>query len=370
MIYLDCNASAPISDQVMEAVGHAMRTTGNPSSVHADGRAARALVESARGAVAQMVDAAAQNVIFTSGATEANNLAICGSGRKRVVVSPVEHPSVLQARSETEMLTVDENGIVIPESLETLLEGSDETALVSVMLANNETGVVQPIADLADIAHRYGAFFHCDAVQAPGRLSFSMSSLRVDMLTLSAHKIGGPRGVGALILAPAVEVDGMIKGGGQERRRRSGTENVGAIVGFGEAAKRISKTLDGATRLRSLRDELELRVLATVPEAIIYGAGANRLPITSNIGVVGVSAETQGNCNGYGWYRYQSAGSACSSGKVTSSHVLKAMGLSEVAAQSAIRISLCPETTKSDIDHFLNAWLSHIKAVKDRTKAA
>ena len=369
MIYLDCNASAPISDQVMEAVGHAMRTTGNPSSVHADGRAARALVEGARGAVAQMVGAAAQNVIFTSGATEANNLAISGSGRKRVVVSPVEHPSVLQARSETEMLAVDENGVVIPGSLETLLEGSDETALVSVMLANNETGVVQPIADLADIAHRYGAFFHCDAVQAPGRLSFSMSSLRVDMLTLSAHKIGGPRGVGALILAPEVEVDGMIKGGGQERRRRSGTENVGAIVGFGEAAKRISKTLDGATRLRSLRDELELRVLATVPEAIIYGARVNRLPNTSNIGVVGVSAETQVIAMDMAGIAI-SAGSACSSGKVTSSHVLRAMGLSEVAAQSAIRISLCPETTKSDIDHFLNVWLSHIKAVKDRTKAA
>ncbi|MDB3953672.1 cysteine desulfurase [Alphaproteobacteria bacterium] len=369
MIYLDCNASAPISDEVMEAVIDAMRTTGNPSSVHAGGRAARTLVEDARGAVAQMVDAAAQNVIFTSGATEANNLAISGARRKRIIVSPVEHPSVLQAQTDMEVLTVDENGIVAPELLEIVLENSDECALVSVMLANNETGVIQPIAELVEIAHRHGALFHCDAVQAPGRLSFSMPSLAVDMLTLSAHKIGGPRGAGALILAPTVEIDRMIKGGGQERGRRSGTENVGAIVGFGEAAKRIPEILKGAKRIQSLRDELEERVLATISDAVIYGASVTRLPNTSNIGVKVGSAETQVIAMDMAGIAI-SAGSACSSGKVTSSHVLKAMGLSEAAAQSAIRVSLCPETTKSDIEHFLNAWVSHIKFVKDHADAA
>jgi len=369
MIYLDCNASAPISDEVMEAVVQAMRTTGNPSSVHADGRAARALVEDARGAVAQMVDTVAQNVIFTAGATEANNLAIRGAGRKRIIASPVEHPSVLQAQSGMEMLAVDENGIVVPKSLEALLEENAEPALVSVMLANNETGVIQPISDLVDIAHRYGAYFHCDAVQAPGRLEISMSSLAVDMLTLSAHKIGGPKGVGALVLAAVVEIDGMIKGGGQERGRRGGTENVGAVVGFGEAARRISETLEGAARIRSLRDEMEERVLEAVPDAVIHGASVSRLPNTSNIGVAGASAETQVIAMDMAGIAI-SAGSACSSGKVTSSHVLKAMGLSESDAQSAIRVSLCPETTKTDIDHFLNAWVSHIKTVKDRANAA
>lgn len=369
MIYLDYNASAPIVSAAKDAVVAALDVIGNPSSVHGEGRRARALVEEARASLAGLVGAAAESVVFTSGATEANNRAVSGSGRRRTLVSAVEHPSVLQAAATAEIIDVDRDGRVTPESLDALFVGDDRPALVSVMLSNNETGVVQPVAELAAVAHEHDALFHCDAVQAPGRLPVDMTALGADMLTLSAHKIGGPKGAGALIVAPGLDLESAIKGGGQERGRRGGTENVASIAGFGAAAAWAEAMLGEADRIRDLRDRMERELLARVPEAVIHGREVPRLPNTSSIGVEGASAETQVIALDLAGIAV-SAGSACSSGKVTSSHVLRAMGLSEQAAASAIRVSIGAETTEDEIARFLDAWTSHIKGRKQQASAA
>ncbi|MDA0655495.1 MAG: cysteine desulfurase family protein [Proteobacteria bacterium] len=369
MVYLDYNASAPMLDAVTDTVVNALRLTGNPSSVHSAGRAVRAVVEEARGAVAEFTGALAQNVIFTSGATEANNLAIKGVGCKRVIVSAIEHASVLEPSAHAEILPVDSNGVVDLASLEAILKQDLTPALVSVMLANNETGVIQPIEELATIAHEFGALFHCDAVQAPGRLGFSMTGLQADMVTISAHKIGGPRGAGALILGNGIDIQSEIDGGGQERGRRGGTENVGGIAGFGRATALAAAALGKANKVRRLRDHMEERILHAVPGAVIHGAATARLPNTSCIGVAGVPAETQVIAMDLAGVAV-SAGAACSSGKVRFSHVLRAMGVPEADAGSAIRVSMGTETSEDDIAHFLDAWTSHIKMVKGRASAA
>jgi cysteine desulfurase len=369
MVYLDYNASAPMPDVVADSAVNALRLTGNPSSVHSAGRAVRAVVEEARGAVAELTGALVQNVIFTSGASEANNLAIKGVGCKRVIVSAIEHASVLEPSADAQILPVDTNGVVDPTSLEAMLKQDMSPTLVSVMLANNETGVIQPIAELAAIAHEFGALFHCDAVQAPGRLAFSMAGLEADMVTISAHKIGGPRGAGALILANSIDIQTEIEGGGQERGRRGGTENVGGIAGFGRATALATTALEEANKVRRLRDHMEERILQAVPEAVIHGAATARLPNTSCIGVEGVPAETQVIAMDLAGVAV-SAGAACSSGKVKASYVLRAMGVPESDAASAIRVSMGTETSEDDISHFLDAWVSHIKMVKGRASAA
>jgi cysteine desulfurase len=369
MIYLDHNASAPMPDAVKAAMVETFDIDGNPSSVHGAGRAVRAVVELARERVAALVGAAVENVIFTSGATEANHLAIKGEGRRRVIVSAVEHPSVLAAAPDADILPVDRSGCVDPETLRHMLASDAVPALVSVMLANNETGVVQPIAALAEAAHEAGALLHCDAVQAPGRIGFSLDALGVDLLTLSAHKLGGPKGVGALILNGDIGLDAQMPGGGQERGRRGGTENVSGIAGFGCAAELARDNLALAGAMAGLRDDLEARLAAAVPDVSIHGASAARLPNTSCIGLSGVPAETQVIAMDLAGIAI-SAGSACSSGKVTPSHVLEAMGLSADAARSAIRISIGIDTTEDDLAHFLDAWIGHIKLVRERESAA
>lgn len=353
--YLDCNATAPVRSQAADAVARALMETGNPSSVHAAGRAARRLVEQARANVAAIASVPADRVVFTGGGTEANNLALRGTGRKRVAVSAIEHPSVLDVVEGIETIPVTGDGIVDPDALAAMLEGGGPPALVSLMLANNETGVIQPVAEAAALARRHGALVHCDAVQAPGRIALDMVALGVDMLTLSAHKIGGPKGVGALIVGEGVELHPVIRGGGQERGRRSGTENVAGIAGFGAVASLVEGDLSAVGSIAVLRDRLEERLEREIPAARIIGCDAPRLPNTACLALPGISAETQVMALDLDGVAV-SAGSACSSGKVKESHVLRAMGLPPDIAGCAIRVSLGPGSTERDIDRFIAAW--------------
>ena len=348
--YLDHNATSPLRPVAFDAMVEALRLGGNPSSVHRAGRAARTLIDRARQQVAGLVGALASEIIFTSGGTEANNLALAGSGRKRVLVSAVEHDSVLKA-VDGEVIAVDANGIVDLGALERLLAASREPALVSVMFANNETGVLQPVAEVVRLARAFGALVHCDAVQGAGKLAVDLHGLGVDYLSLSAHKLGGPTGVGALAVRTGAPLAPDRLGGGQELRRRAGTENLSGIAGFGAAAVAAS---DGLA-VDGLRERLETSLLAMAP-AKIFGASAQRLGNTTCVAMPGVSSETQvmaldlaGVC--------VSAGAACSSGKVAPSHVLQSMGFG-AAANTAIRVSGGWATTEADWRRFTETWLA------------
>ncbi len=327
---------------------------GNPSSVHAFGRAARRLLEEARGQVAALVSARPGDVVFTSGGTEANNLALRGCGCPRILASAVEHLSVLDVADGIEVVPVDANGVVDLQALADLLARDARPAVISVMLANNETGVIQPIAEAARIARRRGALVHCDAVQAAGRLPLDMDTLGVDMLTLSAHKLGGPMGTGALVVRESIPLRPIVRGGGHERGRRSGTENLPGIAGFGAAALAAAE-VGAAPEIAALRDGLEDLIRQHVPVAHIVGAGVARLANTSCIALPGVAADAQIMALDLAGFAV-SAGSACSSGKVTASHVLKAMGLPEEIAGCAIRVSLGVANDASDIERFVAAF--------------
>lgn len=353
--YLDYNATAPVRSAARAAVIAALDAVGNPSSVHASGRAARRLVEDAREEVARLVNVAASAVVFTGGGSEANALALRGSGAARVIASAIEHDSVLRNAPTSSLIPVNRDGVVDLAALERLLgEPSGGRTLVSVMLANNETGVIQPVAEAAALARRHGSLVHCDAVQAAGKIAIDFAALGVDMLTLSAHKLGGPQGVGALVLREGVELAPLVGGGGQERGRRAGTENVAGIAGFGAAATAARADLDSGEpdRIARLRDGLEA---ALPPQAVIHGAGRPRLPNTSCIGLPGLSGETQVMALDLAGVAV-SSGSACSSGKVRPSHVLAAMGCAPDEAQSAIRVSLGWASTAADVERFLVAW--------------
>jgi cysteine desulfurase len=363
-IYFDWNASAPLRDEAQQAVLRALDATGNASSVHVEGRAARGLIEAARGQVAQLVGAEAKNVTFTSGATEANALALtpaietAGEKRKRdrLFVSAIEHPSVLSggrfAAETIEHLPVTPDGLVDCDALRSAIARA-KRPLVSVMLANNETGVIQPIAEIADIVHAANGLLHVDAVQAPGRIPCDIESLGADLMTLSSHKLGGPQGAGALIRGGDIHIgEPLIRGGGQERGLRAGTENVAAIAGFGTAAA-ICRADDG--RLAKLRDALEAGIKAVTPEAIVFGESAPRLPNTTLFAVPGIKAETAiiaFDLEGVS----VSSGSACSSGKVQASHVLAAMGVSPALARGAARVSLGWSTSMLHVKQFLGTW--------------
>ena len=369
-VYLDHNATTTVRPAAAEAVAAALSLTGNASSVHGFGRAVRRTVEDAREAVAALVGAAPADVVFTSGGTEANNLALRGSGRERILVSTVEHESVLMAGAGAALIPVDSDGVVDLDALDSLLAGEGTPALVSVMLANNETGVVQPVAGIAGVARRFGALVHCDAVQAAGKIPVDMSALGVDMLSLSAHKIGGPAGIGALVVADSVPLSPIVFGGGQERGRRMGTENFSGIAGFGAAAREARKGVDGFAELGRLRDGLERRILALSPETRIFGAGAERLPNTSCLTMPGMASETQVMALDLAGVAV-SAGSACSSGKVQASHVLAAMNADAAQAASAIRASLGWNSTAQDVDRFVDAWTAlHVRAEAGQGVAA
>jgi cysteine desulfurase len=352
--YLDYNATAPVKPAVIEAMLGALGATGNPSSVHRAGRAVRRVLERAREAVAALVGAAPDAVVFTSGGTEANNQALC-SVRGSCLVSAIEHDSVLAAAPAAERLSVDALGRVDLERLADRL-AVVRPALVSVMLANNETGVVQPVAAVAELAHRYGALVHCDAVQAAGKLAIDQAALGVDLLTLSAHKLGGPQGAGALVRGDGIEPAALLRGGGQERRWRPGTENLPGIAGFGRAAELALEDRDWRPRVGALRDRLEAEILAVAPAARVYGRAAERLANTSCVSMSGVSNQTQLIAFDLAGIAV-STGSACSSGKVGPSHVLAAMGVDPTDAATAIRVSLGWASTALDVDRFVAAWI-------------
>ncbi len=349
--YLDHNATSPLRPAAFDAMVEAMRAGGNPSSVHGAGRRARAIVDRARREVASLVGARPSETIFTSGGTEANNLALSGAGRRRVLVSAVEHDSVRRAVSRAEILPVDGEGVLDLAALEAALSASVEPALVSVMLANNETGVLQPIAEIVRLARAAGALVHCDAIQGAGKVTVDLQALGVDYLSLSAHKLGGPPGVGALVVRHSAPFSPDRLGGGQESNRRAGTENVSGIAGFAAAAEAAKGGLD----VTGFRDRLELSLVQIAAGAKIFGARAPRIANTTCISMPGVPAETQvmaldlaGVCI--------SAGAACSSGKVQRSPVLLAMGVAAEEAACATRISLGWNTGPADIERLIIAW--------------
>jgi cysteine desulfurase len=378
--YFDWNATAPLRAEARAAMAAALALTGNPSSVHAEGRAARRLVEEAREKVASLVGAEPKNVTFTSGATEANMLALTpaidAGGRKaprdRLFVSGVEHPSVRSggrfSADAVEELAVGTDGIVELGALRGALARA-ERPLVSVMLANNETGVIQPIAAISEIVHAANGLLHVDAVQGPGRIASQISDLGADLMSLSAHKMGGPQGAGALVRRARVHVaDPLIKGGGQERGQRAGTENAAALAGFGAAAAVAHSTwqTDGS-RMAALRDRFEAELKAATPNLVIFGENAPRLPNTSLFAVPGLKAETAiiaFDLSGIA----VSSGSACSSGKVQASHVLAAMGVEPALAGGAIRVSLGWTTTESEVEKLLNAWNEVVSSLLKKRK--
>ena len=363
-VYFDWNATAPLRPEARAAMLAALDAPQNASSVHAEGRTARGIVEEARRKVAALAGAEPSNVIFTSGATEANMLALTPAlggvpRRERLFVSAIEHPSVRSggrfAADAIEEVPVAATGVVDLDALKQTLTRF-EHALVSVMLANNETGAVQPIRAVAELVHAAGGILHVDAVQGAGRMPVDMAALGADLLSLSSHKIGGPQGAGALIRRTGLSPEPLIKGGGQERGFRAGTENVAAIAGFGAAAEAAANSLTTEpARVAALRDRLESELRSTTPDLVIFAAGIGRLPNTSLVAVPGTKAETAliaFDLKGIAL----SSGSACSSGKVQPSHVLAAMGVEPALARAALRISLGWETIETDLDLCLNAW--------------
>ena len=357
-VYLDHNATSPLKESARRAMLSAFELTGNASSIHAEGRQAHALLDEARDAVARAVGAIAPMVVFTSGGSEANNLALKGAPVERLIVSAIEHPSVLEAArnsgKEVHILPVDGEGLVDLGALERLLAAGPK-ALVSVMLANNETGVIEPIREVVRLAHAQGALVHSDAVQALGKIPVNFGLLGTDLVSLSAHKLGGPAGAGALVVRDGLALDPLIQGGGQELRRRAGTENLAAIAGFAAAAQ--EKRLE----IKALRDHIE----EGLEGAVVFGGKAERLPNTSCFAMPGLSAETALMALDLAGFAV-SSGSACSSGKVAKSHVLSAMGVAPDLANAAIRVSLGWTTTARDIDQFISAW----NRIKARRKAA
>jgi cysteine desulfurase len=377
-VYLDYNATAPLKADVRDSMVESLEFYGNPSSVHAEGRAARALIEAARAKVAALAGARPEEVIFTSGGSEANALALAAQGGSawHCYLSAIEHPSVLAGgrfyRESTTYLPVTADGLLDLEALARELAKhhlGGWRPFVSLMAANNETGAIQPVAEAAAIVHRAGGILHSDAVQMAGKLPLNFDALGVDMLSLSAHKLGGPKGVGALVLRDGVAVEPLIKGGGQERRKRAGTENVAGIVGFGVAAELALAELDKAAALAKLRDELEARARELVPDAVVVSKRVARLPNTSLIAVPGVKAETLVIGLDLAGFAV-SSGSACSSGKVEPSHVLAAMGMAPDLAEGAIRVSLGFGTTNADIHGFLGVWSELVGRMRNRSEAA
>ncbi len=374
--YLDWNATAPLCPEARAAIERTLDVVGNPSSVHSEGRRARAIVETAREQVAALVGARPSEIVFTSGATEACN-AVLGARWAAILRAGIEHDAVLKpadtSGSEIVALAVDGDGVVdvdgIAHGARTAVESHGAgKVLIALQLANNETGVIQPVGEAATLAHEAGALIFSDAVQAAGRIPVDFAALGLDAMALSAHKLGGPKGIGALVVRDGFELPALLQGGGQERRRRGGTENIPGIAGFGAAAAAAHRTIADATRIAALRDRLEAGLLDLTPDAHIKGADAKRLPNTTCIALPGQAAETlviRFDLAGIAL----SAGAACSAGKIGVSHVLLAMGCDEATARSAIRISIGPTTTDHEIDRCLAAWRDIAAHPRARTAA-
>jgi cysteine desulfurase len=380
-IYLDWNATAPLRPQARAAALAALDSSGNPSSVHAEGRAARRLIEEAREKVAALVAAEPRNVVFTSGGTEANMLALTpasgpdGKAPDRLLISALEHPSVLAggrfAAAAVQRVPATGDGRIDLAALADALAAMEgRRALVSLMLANNETGVVQPVSEAARVTHEAGGVLHVDAVQAAGRIPCDIKVIGADLLTLSGHKIGALKGVGAVVRRDAAVPfpAPLIKGGGQERGARAGTENVAGIAAFGAAAAAALMDLGAeAGDMRALRDRLEAGLRSASPDLVVFGAEAERLPNTTLFALNGMKAETAViafDLEGIA----VSSGAACSSGKVQPSHVLAAMGVPSQLARAAVRVSLGPTTTQSEIDRTIQAWIRISSVLRKETR--
>ncbi|AMY10615.1 Cysteine desulfurase [Luteitalea pratensis] len=381
-IYLDHNATTPVDPDVIEAVAAAMRDDfGNASSVHHFGQQAKARLDDARQDVAALVGGALTEVVFTSGGTEADNFALRGVaealeplGKRHLVTSSIEHEAVLNTMRALERrgwrvtrVAPDRDGVVRPDAIAAAF--ADDTALLSLMHANNEIGTLQPVAECAALAHARGIVVHTDAVQSVGKVPVDVRALDVDLLSLSGHKLYGPKGIGALWIRRGTRLLATMTGGKQERSRRAGTENVPAIVGLGVAARLASSRLRAeATAQAQLRDTLEQGILARVPGTHVNGAGAERVPNTTNIGFEGIEAESlliALDLDGFA----VSTGSACSSGTLEPSHVLKAMGLPLHDTQNALRLSLGRHTTKAEIMAIVDALpplVERLRALTDR----
>lgn len=374
-IYMDANATTPVLPEVLDAMlPFWSERFGNASAVHSFGRRAKGALETARVQVAALLNAKASEVTFTGGGTESDNMALFGllSPGDHLVVSAVEHDAVLHAAAALEAAGVavthvgcDGNGVVQPAAVQAALRS--QTRLVSVMLANNETGVVQPVQALAEVAHGAGALLHTDAIQACGKLPVNVQQLDCDLLSLSAHKMYAPQGVGALWVRPGVTLKPLLHGGSHERRRRAGTENVPGIVGFGAGAAAARQWLssDGPTQLGRLRDHLQHCLLERIPGSVVNGGTAERLCNTLSIRFTGVAAEELVialDLNGLA----VSGGSACQSGAVEASHVLTAMGLSTVEARSSVRLSLARSSDAAEVDRALEILVAAVERLRSR----
>jgi cysteine desulfurase len=381
-VYMDHNATTPLADAVADKMMAVLREEfGNPSSVHHFGQRAKAVVDDARSAVAELVGGDPSEVIFTSGGTESDNFALRGaaealepSGRRQLISSGIEHEAVLNTLKalarrgwQTTLLPVGASGLVTADALTAAL--TDQTAVVSIMHANNEIGTIQPVAELSRLAKARGAVVHTDAVQTAGKIPVSVRALGVDLLSISAHKFYGPKGVGALWVRRGLRLLPFMTGGKQERGRRSGTENVAAIAGMGVAARlAMAKMADEATRLAALRDRLEARILQTVPGTAINGDPDTRVPNTSNISFDRVEAESlliALDLEGVA----VSTGSACSSGTLEPSHVLKAMGLPAHRTQNSIRFSLGTTNTEADVDRVVAVLPGVVDKLRSLTRS-
>jgi cysteine desulfurase len=367
-IYLDHNATTPLDPAVVDRMAQALRDVwGNASSVHHFGQQAKAALDEARASVAALLSADTSEIVFTAGGTEANNIAIRGaaealeaSGRKHLITSGIEHEAILNTMKSLArrgwritMVPVNTTGIVAADRLREAI--TDDTALVSVMHANNEIGTIQPIAELAAIAHERGALFHTDAVQAAGKIAIDVRALGVDMLSIAAHKFYGPKGAGALWVKRGVRLLPFMTGGRQERNRRAGTENVPALIGLGVAADLARRKMESeGPRLAALRDRLEAGILSTISGTDRNGAASPRVPNTTNISVERVEAESLLIGLDLAGIAV-SSGSACSSGTLEPSHVLKAMGYPHARTLGSIRFSLGVSNTEEHIDRVLTA---------------
>lgn len=353
-LYLDHNATSPLRPDALEAMVTVMRDVGNASSIHSFGRSARKHVEDARQIIGASLDVSPNQVIFNSGATEGNNTILKGFAGQRILVSSIEHPSVIECGVPIEPIPVTQDGVIDMAAFERLLNEGVPPALISVMLVNNETGVIQPVAEIAKRAKEKGCLVHCDAVQAYGRIPFTRAELGADFLTLSAHKIGGPQGVGAIIMAPAAPLPKLLIGGGQERRHRAGTENIAGITGFGVAAQLATSQIPEFQNLATLRDKIEAHIECH-PRITCHGNTAPRVANTISMSIKGVPSETLLMAFDLAGVAL-SSGSACSSGTVKFSHVLKAMGVAGTTDTGHLRLSLGWSTTEKEVEDFLVVW--------------
>ncbi|MFC3226745.1 cysteine desulfurase family protein [Marinibaculum pumilum] len=367
-VYFDYNATAPARPGVGAAMADCLSRPGNPSSVHRSGRRARQALEAVRRLLAGTVAARPEEIVFTSGGTEANHLALRGAGAAAVAVCAVEHESVLEPARRLglphRVVPVAADGRLDLNALQEILQELPQPALAAVMLANNEVGTLQPVPEAAEIVHAAGGLLLCDAVQGLGKTDLDFGALGADLMTLSAHKIGGPQGVGALVVADDVRLQAQMLGGGQERGRRAGTENLPGIVGFG-AALEASADRSWLPRVTALRQDLEARIQAL--GGVVQGRDAPRLPNTAAITMPGMAAETQVMAFDLAGFAV-SAGAACSSGKVAPSHVLRAMGLAPEVAQETIRVSLGWDSSADEVVRFAEAWAAIARRAGDRQR--